>query len=140
MDNKIDLNQAERDTLAGLPGIGEKLADRIIEYRESGQPFSAVAELAAVPGISENMVREIEDQVTVAAAPEADAEEAAAASAEQGSEDQLTGAAASETDGEEPMQEYTAAESAAASAAPEVIAAEQGEEDQLDGFCRSRGG
>ncbi len=72
MDNEIDLNQADRDTLAGLPGIGEKLAERIIEYRESAGPFSAVSELTAVSGISESMVQSIEDQLVVTASPEAD--------------------------------------------------------------------
>ena len=73
MDSKIDLNQADRDTLAGLPGIGEKLAGRMIEYRETVRPFSSVKELTAVSGISEDMMLEIEDQLTVTAVPEADA-------------------------------------------------------------------
>jgi competence ComEA-like helix-hairpin-helix protein len=73
MDNKIDLNQADRDTLARLSGIGEKLADRIIEYRETTGPFTEVNDLTSVPGISENMVREIEDQLIVTVMAEADA-------------------------------------------------------------------
>ncbi len=147
MDNKIDLNQADRETLAGLPGIGEKLADRIIEYRESGQPFATVAELAAVPGISENMVQEIEEQVTVSAAPQAEAEEsvqelpvtaAAVASAgpeiagsEQGNKEQLADAAAPEAGAEKLEAAPLIAAAAVTLAAQEVDGAEQGNEDQL---------
>jgi competence ComEA-like helix-hairpin-helix protein len=64
---QIDLNQADVDALAKLPGVGAKLAARIVAYRETVHPFEEVVELAAVPGISERMVRDIEDQVTVQA-------------------------------------------------------------------------
>lgn len=65
MDEKIDLNTADVGTLTQLPGIGEKLAARIIEYRSTVHPFEEVIELAAVPGISERMVREISDSLSV---------------------------------------------------------------------------
>ena len=48
MTERIDLNQAEQDVLAAIPGIGEKLAQRIIEYRQTVGPFAEVIELAAV--------------------------------------------------------------------------------------------
>ncbi len=62
---KIDINRADVDTLAQIPGIAENLARRIIEYRETVHPFEEVIELAAVPGISERMVREFAEWVTV---------------------------------------------------------------------------
>lgn len=62
---KININTADIDTLTTLPGIAEGLAGRIIEYRENVHPFEEVIELAAVPGISERMVRIFEDLVTV---------------------------------------------------------------------------
>jgi competence ComEA-like helix-hairpin-helix protein len=65
MDHKIDINTASLDDLARLQGIGEKLAERIIEYRQTVHPFEEVMELADVPGISEQMVREVADQLTV---------------------------------------------------------------------------
>lgn len=65
MAEKIDLNTADRDTLAQLPGIGTVLAERIIEFRENVHPFEEVIELTAVTGISERMVRELEDRLTV---------------------------------------------------------------------------
>jgi TolA-binding protein len=61
----IDLNQADVETLATLPGIGSALAERIVEYRQTVHPFEEVIELAAVPGISERIVRNFEDRVTV---------------------------------------------------------------------------
>jgi competence ComEA-like helix-hairpin-helix protein len=66
-DAKIDINRADMETLAALPGLGETKAQRIIEFRENIQPFEAVIELTAVRGISERMVREFEHLVTVEA-------------------------------------------------------------------------
>ncbi|WP_420629027.1 helix-hairpin-helix domain-containing protein [Candidatus Leptofilum sp.] len=65
MSEKIDINVADAETLAMISGIGPALAQRIIEYRETVHPFEEVIELAAVPGISEKMVRSFEDLVTV---------------------------------------------------------------------------
>lgn len=70
-ENTIDINYADADSLAGLPGIGEVLAARIVEYRETVHPFEEIVELAAVPGISERMVRQIEDQIVVGQTPAA---------------------------------------------------------------------
>ena len=74
-DVKIDINQAEIETLMTLPGIAEKLAARIVVYRETVHPFEEIIELAAVPGISERMVRAVEDRLTLESSPEAEAEE-----------------------------------------------------------------
>ena len=56
MARKLDLNQADATALATLPGIGHKLAERIVEYRSTVGAFRTVDELAAVPGISERML------------------------------------------------------------------------------------
>lgn len=61
---KVNINQADAAELAALPGIGEKLAAKIIEYREV-HPFMAIADLAFVSGISEQMVSEITEFLTV---------------------------------------------------------------------------
>lgn len=63
---RINLNEAGVAELMHLPGIGKAIARRIMEYRETVHPFEEVIELAAVPGVSERMVRMLEDQVTVA--------------------------------------------------------------------------
>ena len=65
MSEKIDINVADAETLATISGIGSALAERIIEYRQTVHPFEEVIELAAVPGISEKMVRGFEDLVMV---------------------------------------------------------------------------
>ncbi|MAT98499.1 MAG: hypothetical protein CL608_15245 [Anaerolineaceae bacterium] len=65
MSEKIDINTADVATLTTISGIGPALAERIIEYRETVHPFEEVIELAAVPGISEKMVRGFEDAVMV---------------------------------------------------------------------------
>ena len=61
---KIDLNQADVETLAALPGIGPALAARIVRFREEVQPFEEAIEITAVPGISERMYRQFADRVT----------------------------------------------------------------------------
>ncbi|MEM7336642.1 MAG: helix-hairpin-helix domain-containing protein [Chloroflexota bacterium] len=65
VDEKINLNDANVDSLATLPGIGDALAERIIAYRETVQPFETVLSLTAVSGISERMVQKFESLVTV---------------------------------------------------------------------------
>ena len=62
--DRININEADIETLGLLPGVGERLATRIVEYRENVHPFEEVIELSAVPGISERMVREIEALIT----------------------------------------------------------------------------
>jgi endonuclease YncB( thermonuclease family) len=48
--DKINPNEAARDELMKLPGIGEEMANRIIEARE-GAPFGRPEDLLRVPGI-----------------------------------------------------------------------------------------
>jgi len=63
----IDLNQADAETLATLPGLGPKLAGRIIQYRQEHGPFSYPGDIANVPGISGDLFLRFADQVTVTA-------------------------------------------------------------------------
>ncbi len=48
---KIDINRAEIWLLEALPGIGETLAQRIIDYRHQNGPFNNIKELMRVEGI-----------------------------------------------------------------------------------------
>ncbi len=47
----VDINQADAAELAQIPGVGERLAERIIAHRETHGPFRTHDELLKVPGI-----------------------------------------------------------------------------------------
>jgi competence protein ComEA len=50
---KIDLNKADRDLLMSIPGLGEKLTQRIIKYREQQAGFKEIEELKSIKGITD---------------------------------------------------------------------------------------
>ena len=60
----LDLNTATQAQLEDLPGIGEVLASRIIEYRQQ-TPFRSVDELMNVKGIAEKRLADVRHLVTV---------------------------------------------------------------------------
>ena len=62
---KIDINRAEPWLLEALPGIGEVLAQRIVEYRSENGPFRTVEDLLKVSGIGPATLENIEDYITV---------------------------------------------------------------------------
>ena len=62
---KIDVNRAEPWLLEALPGIGEVLAQRIIDYRSQNGPFKTIEGLLQVNGISEGTLEKIRDYITV---------------------------------------------------------------------------
>lgn len=66
-DVLIDLNRAQSYELEALPGIGPKLARRIIEYRERHGGFSRVSQLREVSGIGPKRYAAICELVTVGA-------------------------------------------------------------------------
>lgn len=49
----VDINSAGLGEIIVLPGIGEKLAQAIIDHRESNGRFQGLEELREVPGIGE---------------------------------------------------------------------------------------
>ena len=61
---RININTASAEELEALPGIGEVIASRIIEYREEHGPFRSVDDLIHVQGISSRAIEEFRDQVT----------------------------------------------------------------------------
>jgi len=63
---KIDINQAEIWLLTALPGIGETLAQRIVDYRHQNGPFRNICEIVKVEGIGATIYEQIEELVTVA--------------------------------------------------------------------------
>jgi competence protein ComEA len=49
----IDINTADAQTLATIPGIGDGLAERIVAFRSANGPFTSVDELLDVSGITD---------------------------------------------------------------------------------------
>jgi competence protein ComEA len=62
---KIDINRAEPWLLEALPGIGEVLAQRIVDYRSQDGRFRTVEDLLKVSGIGPATLEQIRDLVTV---------------------------------------------------------------------------
>jgi competence protein ComEA len=60
----IDLNSASQEALESLPGIGPKLAERIIAFR-SRSPFTSVEDVKNVSGIGDKRYDAIQPFVTV---------------------------------------------------------------------------
>lgn len=61
----INLNTATAEELDSLPGVGEVLAQRIIEYRESKGNFSAIEDLRNVEGIGPKKFENIKNKVVL---------------------------------------------------------------------------
>jgi competence protein ComEA len=61
----LDLNQATEEDFDALPGIGPRLAERILEYRKSAGAFHSLDELRAVKGIGKKTFERIRPLVTV---------------------------------------------------------------------------
>jgi competence protein ComEA len=61
----VDLNAADATALAGLPGLGQELADRIVAFRELNGPFASPDELLDVSGITERRYEGLAPYVTV---------------------------------------------------------------------------
>jgi competence protein ComEA len=64
----VNLNTATAAQLEGLPGIGAKMALRILDYRTKNGSFKKVEELMNVKGIGEKAFLKLKSQLTVGAA------------------------------------------------------------------------
>jgi competence protein ComEA len=61
----ININTADAETLASLPGIGPVLAQRVVDYRQLNGPFSRADDITKVSGIGDAILAKIRDQITV---------------------------------------------------------------------------
>ena len=64
----IDINTAKVADLVKLPGVGEALAKRIVEFRQEHGPFKRVEDLMKVKGIGEKSFEKLRPSI-VAATP-----------------------------------------------------------------------
>jgi comEA protein len=68
-EKKININTASLVELQKLPRIGEKVAQRIVDFREKNGKFRKVEEIMKVKGIGEKMFNRIKSLITVGEAP-----------------------------------------------------------------------
>ena len=61
----VNINTATINELCKLPGIGEKTAEKIIEYREKSGGFETIEELKNIEGIGEVKFNKIKFNITV---------------------------------------------------------------------------
>ncbi len=61
----IDINNATVSDLTKLPGIGDKMANRIVDYRNKNGNFKTIEEIMNVKGINEKKYQRIKDYIVV---------------------------------------------------------------------------
>ena len=59
----VNINQASREELMTLPGIGESKADKIIAYREENGRFSTPEGIMEISGIKDGLYNKIKDKI-----------------------------------------------------------------------------
>lgn len=64
-EGKINLNQASKEELMTLNGIGEKKAEKIIEHREEKGSFESIEDLKKVNGFGEKTFESLRESITI---------------------------------------------------------------------------
>ena len=64
-DFVVDVNHAEVAELVELPGVGQAIAERIVEYRKQNGPFQSVDDLREVTGIGPKTLEALRSHVRV---------------------------------------------------------------------------
>ncbi len=64
-EKSLNLNTAAKEDLMNLPGIGEKTAENIIEFRRINGRYKSIDELMNVKGIQQTKFRKIEKYIYV---------------------------------------------------------------------------
>jgi len=62
---RININTASVKQLSELPGIGEKIALRIVNFRKQNGKFKRIEELMKVKGIGEKLFVKLKSRITV---------------------------------------------------------------------------
>lgn len=64
-DSKVNLNTATKEELMSLNGVGEKKAEKIIDYREENGSFKTIEELKNVNGFGEKSFDSLSSYITI---------------------------------------------------------------------------
>ena len=65
----IDINQASAEDFAKLPGIGPKLANRIVAFRQKHGPFRRTEDLLAIRGLGPKKWKALRPYLRVGSSP-----------------------------------------------------------------------
>jgi competence protein ComEA len=60
----ININKASKRELMSLPRVGEKIAQRIIEYRQLHNGFKSKVEIKEVSGIGDKTYEELKNKIS----------------------------------------------------------------------------
>lgn len=63
--DKLNLNFASFQEINALPGVGKKLAEKIIEFRNNNGGFFSLEDLKEVPGLTDKTIKKFIDRVEV---------------------------------------------------------------------------
>ena len=65
ISGRLNINQATKDQLMQLAGIGVSKAEAIVQYRQEHGEFKSTEELMLVPGIKEGTYAQIKDRISI---------------------------------------------------------------------------
>ena len=63
--DKVNINTASAEEITKLKNVGEKYAERIIEYREANGPFKSPEDIMKVQGIGAKTFELNKDRITI---------------------------------------------------------------------------
>jgi competence protein ComEA len=63
--SKININKATVAELVALPGVGEKTAVNVVEYRQAHGDFKSIDEIIQVKGVGEKTFAKVAEQISV---------------------------------------------------------------------------
>ncbi|MCY6484271.1 helix-hairpin-helix domain-containing protein [Clostridium aestuarii] len=61
--NKININTATKEELKTLPGVGDTIAQKIIDYREENGEFSSIDDLTQIDRVGSKTLAKLKDKI-----------------------------------------------------------------------------